>query len=334
MIVVTILKIRCIQLLRMLKEIGFIRDIVLLVFVAFLSMLVIQTIKQSSHSMIVSILAGLTVLSIHASRKDKHFIKINFKSGYFIFLVEYLTLLIPVLIVFIIYKDWINSLVLILSCILIPRIYLNLGLRNVSSTLKLLLNPFSSNFSYKVNITIPIVNPKAFEWISGLRRNFIILIPLYLLFLAFSFKQYIGPVAIFVMSVLVSGFYYIGESREFIELFSRNYRTFLLQKIKMNLMYLGIIFVPFVLVSLIFQPATWFILLGTIILAIMIQVITIIFKYALFAENADLGRNGIIIIINIICLLLPFLWPLPIIMGIRYYIKAQNNLKYYLDDNN
>jgi putative effector of murein hydrolase len=132
----------------------------------------------------------------------------------------------------------------------------------------------------------------------------------------------------------VSGFYYYGESREFIELFSRDYRTFLVEKIKLSVRYLLVLLIPIVFISMIFQPGTWYYIIGAIIIATLIQIITIVFKYALFAENEDLGRNGIIISINVICILIPFLWPLPIIMGIKYYFKAQNNLKKYLDDIN
>lgn len=301
---------------------------------AFVSLFIFQTIKQTRNSYGVAIITGFILLSIHASRKDKRFLKMNFNRSYLIILVEYFILVFPITIIFCFFKDWENILLLCLFCLLIPRIYLNLGLGNASSVIKLLLNPFSSNLNFKLNIKIPINNPKSFEWISGFRRYFIILIPVYLLFLSFSFKAYVAPISLIILSIIVSGFYYYGESREFIELFSWNYRTFLIRKIKMSIGHLLVLLMPIVFVSLIFQPGTWYYIIGAIIIATLIQIITIIFKYALFAENSDLGRNGIIVSINVICILLPFLWPLPIIMGIRYYFKAQNNLKKYLNDIN
>jgi hypothetical protein len=240
----------------------------------------------------------------------------------------------PIIVVFCLFNDWKNIIVICLFCLLIPGIYLNLGLSNVSSLIKILLNPFSSNLNLKWNIKIPINNPRSFEWISGFRRNFIIIVPIYLLFLAFSFKAYVAPVGIVILSILVSGFYYYGESREFIELFSRNFRTFLVQKIKLSVKYFLFLLMPIDFISLIFQPGTWYYIIGATIIGTLIQIITIIFKYALFAENSDLGRNGIIVSINILCILLPFFWPLPIIMGTKYYFKAQNNLKKYLNDIN
>lgn len=317
---------------RLIKEIGLLRSIVLFGFLIFIVLLIFQSVKQSNNSKIVSIFTGLVILSIHASRKDKRFIKINFNLSYFILFVEYLIISFPVLLMLYIIKDWGNVIMLLLICLLIPRIYLNLGLNNLSSGIKFLLNPFRSNFTFRMKVPVPVNNPKAFEIISGLRRNFIILILCYLIFLIFAFKSYVGPVGIVILSLIVSGFYYTGESRDFIELFSFNYRTFIIQKIKLCLKYLCIIFIPYVIVTLIFQPSTWYILIGSIFVAISIQIITIIFKYALFAENSDLSHNGIIVFVNVLCILLPFLWPLPIIMAIKYYFKAQNNLKYHLND--
>lgn len=332
--ILTILKIRLSQVIRVVKEIGLLRILFLIAFISFVSLLIFQAIKQTRNSYVVVIITGFILLSIHASRKDKRFLKMNFNRSYLIFLVEYFTLACPIIVVFCFFKDWENIIVICLFCLLIPRIYLNLGLGNVPSVIKILLNPFSSNLNFKLNVKIPINNPMLFEWISGFRRYFIIIVPIYLLFLTFSFKAYVAPVGLVILSIIVSGFYYYGESHEFIELFSGNYKTFLVQKIKLNARYLFVLLMPIVLISLIFQPGTWYYIFGAIVIATLIQIITIIFKYALFAENVDLGRNGIIVSINVICILMPFLWPLPIIMGIKYYFKAQNNLKKYLNDIN
>jgi hypothetical protein len=318
----------------LLKEIGLLRVLVLIVILVFVSLVVIQTVKESKNAYPVSIITGVIIMLIHISRKDKLFLKMYFNRSYHIFLVEYLTLAFPVIVACCIFKKWIIIVALLLLCILIPLISFSSGSGIISSVFRLLLNPFRSNFNFRLRINIPINDPKSFEWISGFRRYFIIIVPVYILLLAFSFKAYVAPVAMIVLSLLVSGFYFYGESREFIELYSNNYKTFLLQKIRQSLKHLLVMFMPIVFISLIFQFGTWYYILGAVVIAALIQIITIIFKYALFTENADLGRNGIIVTINIVCILLPFLWPLPIIMCIRYYFKAQTNLKKYLNDFN
>ena len=165
--IITILKIRLIQAFRVVKEIGLLRALILIVILAFVSFLILQTVKQANNSYIVSIASGLMVLMIHASRKDKRFLRINFNRNYFIFLVEYFLLVFPILIICLIFKDWKNVIILSLLCLMIPRIYLNLGLSNVSSALKILLNPFSSNLDFKLNVRVPLKIQRPLNGLAG-----------------------------------------------------------------------------------------------------------------------------------------------------------------------
>jgi hypothetical protein len=309
------------------------RTLILINILVFLSLFIYQSIERSHQSRTASVIAGLLILTLHASRKDKRFIRINFENGYTIFLIEYIVISLPLLIIFCLFNDWRNLIITSLIIFLVPAINLNTGSADIPSFLKL-FNPFSSNLRLRFNIKIPFVKPEAFEWISGIRRYFIVFVPVYLIILAFSFKAYVAPIGLLVISAVISGFYFYGESRDFIELFSQNYKMFLILKIRLSVKYLFILFIPIVTIALIFQPSTWYFITGAIIIAAIIQIIAVIFKYALFSENSDLGHNSIIVFINVICVLVPFLWPLPIVMGIKYYLKAQNNLKNYLDDNN
>jgi hypothetical protein len=304
----------------------------MIVLLGFLSLLIIQSIGQARKSIFVSVITGVVLLSIHASRKDKRFIKVNFSNNYILYLTEYTLLSLPVLTTLIYFKEWKGAIILILFCTLIPRIYLNIGLRSIPSSLRFLLNPFSSGFGFNLDIKIPIKNPKAFEWISGLRRYFIPLALIYIFILAFSFKAYVAPAGFILLAIITSGFYFYGESREFVQLFSHNASSFIFQKVKLSLKYLFIMLSPMGIIALTFQPHTWYFVIGALLISALIHIITIIFKYALFTENKDLSQNGTIVFINVICILLPFLWPLPVFMGIRYYIKAQTKLKTYFND--
>ena len=328
--ILTILKIRLIQLFRLVKEIGLLRIAVLLSVLAFIALLIIQTARQPEKSYIISIITGLILLSIHVSRKDKQFLRIICNESYFVFLTEYFVLVAPLIVIGFIFKNSYNALILSLTCIIISAIPVKPG--SIFPFLKILLNPFSVENGIRLNIRVPVKNPLSFEWISGLRKHAVIFVPAYLLIFAFSFKAFVAPAGMIIVSILTSGFYYYGEPREFIELFSLNYSNFILQKIKLSITYLFVLFMPLIIISSIFQPATWYYIAGATIIALFIHIFTIIFKYALFAENADLGRNSVIIFITIVCILLPFLWPFPIIMGIKYYSKADNNIKKYSND--
>jgi hypothetical protein len=316
----------------LLKEIGLLRIIILLLILWLILFLIFQFLISSENTVKSLIAIGLLLLSLHASRNDKYFIKTTIKSPYSIYLSEYLLLILPFLVIWIVYFNWIGIGLLILIVLLIPLIPINLKLQYLGSIIKLLMNPFGSNLNSKFKVSLPFISISSFEWISGIRRNLILLFPVYLIVLAFSFKPYVAVVGLIFISILVSGFYYNGESREFIELFAKNPREFILKKIFINLKQLLILFAPILIIALIFQTPTWYYLIGAVIISFLIQVLAIVFKYGLFEENANLNRNSIIVFINIIFIIVPFCWPVPLIMGIRYYIKARENLKKYFHD--
>lgn len=332
--IISIFKIRLSQFFRLLKGIGLFRIIILLLILWLVLFMVFHFLISPENTFISLIIIVLLLLSIHASRNDKYFIKTTIKSPYSIYLSEYLLLTLPFLIIWIVNLNWIGIGLLILSVLLIPLISINLKLQNLGSIIKLLINPFNSNLNSKFKVSLPFISINSFEWISGIRRNLILLLPVYLFILAFSFKPYVAVVGMVFISILVSGFYYQGEPREFVEFFAKNPREFMLRKIFINLKQLIILFIPMLIIAMIFQTHTWYYLIGAVVISFLIQVLSIIFKYGLFEENANLNRNSIIFLINILFLLLPIFFPVPFIMGIMYYNKALKNLKQYFHDKN
>ncbi len=330
--IITIFKIRISQLFRLLKGIGILRMIILLLFLWYIFFLIFQFLKPPENTVIALNGIGLLLILLHASRKDKHFVRTTFKSPYKIYLSEYLLFIIPFLVIWIIHLNWIGIGLLILIVLFMPLISINLKLEYFGVIIKFLINPFNSNLNLKFRVNLPFVSNSSFEWISGIRRNLIVLIPVYLIILAFSFKPNVAVVGLIFLSILISGFYYYGEPREFIELLAKNPRDFMLRKILINLKQLIILFSPIIIIALIFQIDTWYYLVGAVFISSIIQVLTIIFKYGLFEENANLNRNSMIVLLNIFFVLVPMFLPVPIIMGIRYYKKAHKNLQKYFDD--
>lgn len=330
--IITILKIRLSQFFRLLKEIGVFRIVALLVILCLVFIPVFNFLILPENTVISLIVILLSLLSLHSSRNDKHFIKTIIKSPYSIYLSEYVILMLPVFIIWIVLLNWIGIGLLFFVILLVSLISINLRLENLGSIIKLLLNPFSSGLNSKFTISLPFISISSFEWISGVRRNLILLVPVYLFILAFSFKPYVAVVGVIFLSILVSGFFYYGESREFIELFAKNPQDFILRKLFINLKQLLVFCVPIITIAIIFQVSTWYYLIVAVIYSSLIQVLAIIFKYGLFEENTNLNRNSIIVFINIFCVVVPLFWPIPIIMGMRYYEKARVNHQQYFYD--
>jgi hypothetical protein len=330
--ILTVFRIRLSQLFRLLKAIGLFRIILLLLILWLVSFMAFSILKFPENTIKSLIVIVLLLLSLHASRNDKHFIKTTIKSPYSIYLSEYLLLTLPFFVIWSVQRNWVGIGLLILIVLLIPLISINLKLQNLGSIINLLINPFSSNLNSKFKVSLPFISNSSFEWISGIRRNLILLLPVYLFILALSFKPYVAVVGMIFISILVSGFYNYGESREFVEFFARNPRAFMLRKIFINLKQLIILFTPILIIAMIFQTSTWYYLIGAVIFSFFIQVLAIIFKYGLFEENDNLNRNSIFVFVNILFVIVPGFLPVPIIMGIRYYKKACENLKKYYHD--
>ncbi len=330
----TIIRIRLLQIYRLLSDIGWLRIVFILFMLGLIGIITYTSIKNSENNLIVLLSYGLLILSTHISRKDKKFLNFIASNPYKIYFSEYILLTLPLIILCLL--TWNLTIIAIstLLCIAIPAF----------PFVKNLISPFSGFGAIpglinirgltKKSIKIPISSPYAFEWISGIRQLFAILIPLYILVLSFSFRGYVGPIGMIILSVIISGFYSYGEPREFIELYATTSNEFLIRKMIINFKLLYITLLPIALVSIISQPEIWYWTAGALIIAGLIQILSVVFKYGLFRENSDLSRNGMILFLNIVFILIPFFWPAPVFMGIRYYIKAKNNLKQYFNDNN
>jgi hypothetical protein len=330
--VARIIIIRFLQFYRLISGIGAFRIIFMLLLAVFAVFIAYNVLEEPSYTAGFSAVMTFALLSLHITRKDKRFLRILSDRYRLVFLAEYLLALLPFVVISLMVANLTAAIVLLLLCLVIPWIRLHADLQDASSLLRFLINPVKSKLSLGLNVGMPVRDPLAFEWISGWRSYFIVLIPVYLIVLGFSFTYLVAPIGMMVLSLLITGIHYQGEPREFIEIFADSPSAFLFRKIRKAAVYLCMLFLPIAVIALIFQPHTWYMILGALFLSCVFHLISIVFKYALFKENSDLSSNGMIVLLNILCVLLPFFWPLPVIMGARYYQKAIQNLKPYFND--
>ena len=329
--ILTVLKLRLFQFFRVLKEIGLIRIIILSLLFCIVPILVYHFLVPPKNTIKWLIVIGLLLLITHLYRKDNHFLKIIIENPYPIYLGEYFLLTLPFFIIWIINTNWIGLSLLIIIVFIIPVINIKIILQYFGSIIMLLLNPLR-NLNSKFTVSLPFISIHSFEWISGIRRNFLVLAPVYLFFVALSFMSHIAEVGLIFLSLLISTFYFHGESREFIELLAKNPREFLLKKILTNFKQLFVVYTPIVVIGLIFQTPTWYFLVGALIISFSIQAYTIVFKYGLFEENANLNRNIVILFAIFLFIGSDEFFLVPLILGIRSYNRAIENLKPYFYD--
>ncbi|MFO7657338.1 MAG: hypothetical protein R6W78_09740 [Bacteroidales bacterium] len=329
-----ILKLRILQLVRFLNSIGILRLIVLIIICVYTLMLLLNSIRQSDQISLVPFVFGAALLAIHFSRRDRQFLKMVSGKTYFLFLSEYLVISMPLFILGAIYRQWFSISGLLAVCLVVPLFKARTDLSVLFKWFIAFINPAVVKNSFRFTFRIPFVKPVDFEWISGIRKNLVILLTLYLLLIIFSFKPYVAPVGLICLSFMISGFYLYGESKELIEEYAQGPKRFIIQKVVCDLKLMLILFSPLIIISLIFNFEHWYFLAWGIFVSVSIQVFSVVFKYGIFKENADLSRNMLLVVLNALFILIPFFWPAPVIMVIRYYRKAIDNLKYYFNAEN
>ena len=307
-----VLKLRIRQIWRLILTVGWLW--VLALPILFVFFLVLLNNLQSAHPIFIYILAFLSPLSFHYSRKDAPFLK---KVGYNIPLIygtEYFLLsLIILLPVAMLYGQWP---LLLLS----PPGAIALAIAPVKKTYH------NKNPLLKVDF-IPL---RYYEWIAGIRKNGWGLGIIYLLGLAGAY--WIAPplIAILLLSAVLPGFYDHCEPKEWIEAFFSK-PNYLLKKSFQHAILLLLFLLPLMIAFLAFSIVYWYLLLIALIASLLYLFFLIFYKYANYYPGRRKVQNGTISGLMVLGLFLPFTAPVGIVYIFLLFIKAQKRLQLYLN---
>ncbi len=297
------------RIYRILGEIGLIRAIFLLSIFAALCWGLFKTIVFYPPKHIPFLILVLLITSLHLGRNDKIFVRLAGINRSRLFLIQYLTILAPFIIAYLFANSFFYALTLLVTPFLIAPV--NFTIQPVK------LNTLNLNF----------MPPNAFEWKSGIRKNFFLLLIVYLSILIFS-VHYIALVAgVIIQGLIVTTFYYECEPPFILLAGKRSAGKFLANKIKESSSIFLVVISPFLALSIILHLHNIIFILTAVIVAFIIISFAIALKYALYFPGANLKYNAIIISFIMVCFFFPFLMPLPLIFLIIYYGKAVKNLK-------
>lgn len=311
-----LLHIRLKQLLRASSEIGIFRIIFMLALAIYGSFALFVKLGESSSNEIIISVFLFILLSIHANRKDKTFLKLYVKKPSFVYAIEYFILSLPLLLLFIYYNLWTYFFIIICSIVIISIINLKIN---------------HKNYNTKLQRLIPYDN---FEWKSGFRNRFIILVSIYFLSIATSF--FIGSIIIsmFVLGLIIMSFYEKNESFTMLIAQELNPKTFLVKKIILHLVSYSVFSAPLIFSFLVFHFEYYYIpLLIYLVFAILISY-NILLKYAFYSPNHETNGTQIFSAIGSISVIIPFMLIVVFILGTKFYFQAIKNLKPYLNDFN
>lgn len=308
-----LLIIRLKQVYRSIAGIGLLRMLFLAAFIAYLGFFLYSNASEKLTSLYISIGFLLLILLIHLKRRDKQFLKSNFSNFKTLLLTEYFLVSIPILTCLIIQQQWISLLPLLGLFVIV---HLNFKTKY-------------SSLNTKLQALIP---SDSFEWKAGLRKQFFLLVPVYLIAIITSY--YIGsvPLAILIIGISTFSFYENCESQQLLLAYELSSKKLLQLKVKRQLQLYSVATAPLIILFLVFHNDIWYIPIIEYLIFCSLHLYAIMIKYAFFSPNikstAAQTMGTISILGGIIPIFLPVVWALTI----WFYIKSIHKLNYYLDD--
>jgi len=310
-VAVSFLNIRLLQTGRILNEIGIIRILILLVFGLPLLAIMANLFFAVPWLAVGFVIFSIASLQLH--RKDRQFLKTYFSPyAKAIYHIEYQVLGLPALLLLLVAKHPLHAGVLVVGLSLIP--YLDIQ-----------FSGFRSGFR-----RLHFLPATAFEQKSGPRESYLMLLCLMFLGALLAKLIYVPLIGIFLLNIVLVTNQIICETNLMINVFSWSPRKFLMHKFQHQLTLALVLCLPMNISFLLFHGSHWYILLAVNIIGIVIQCLAICFKYAFYTPGTTLTGNKLLLGLAAGCFLIVFLAPIPFVMLVSYYIKAQKNLKRYL----
>ncbi|MEO9022056.1 MAG: hypothetical protein ABI237_00175 [Ginsengibacter sp.] len=309
-----LVKVRSYQIRRELESLGLLYAFILLVFLCGLVFFVYTAYHQEEKSLYVFSLTILALLWIHFSRTDQQFVYNHIGHPVQNIFAEYFIFTLPVSIPSLFTSYWFYFPLLIVSIYIIAN----------------------TRISIKRKTRFPhlskIISSQNFEWLSGLRKNLIQILILWLLAAIFCRIRILPLIFLWFIMLSVISFYQECESLQILLASSSSPKKLLKRKIINHTRFILLIFIPILIVNSIFNQDL--ILINIIFL--LIQITTFIFavllKYTTYVPNKSLKGNTILLSIVSIGTLIPFLLPIPLFMCFKNYGKSVKNLKTYFND--
>ncbi|BDS14395.1 hypothetical protein [Aureispira anguillae] len=300
------------QFLRVLKDIGIGHLIILFPLLAIAVLGVLQLILTSQGGLIAAVLL-FTVGGNHWIRKDRFFLEQLSIPLTIFFLLEYYIICSPFLIGFIYWSKWTNLIVLSLGILI----------------LSIIKPPYARESEKKITDLFPLqwIPLELFEWRCGFRKNPLGFILLYIVGLIFSYYPITVPVVLLLMGLGIANFFQFYENKDLL-LAINNDQKLLQKKTLKSLKLFNLLLIPHYLLFLCFHHGYqyWAALFIVSIIAQMMLIFAIAMKYKTYSFHSQKVHNSIPFAIFVGCLTVPFLWPIPVLMLIHFWKKAQENL--------
>lgn len=309
------LNFRAKQVFRVLKDIG-LGHLLILTPILFVGILGVLQLVFTSQNFTVAAFLLFSLIGNHWNRKDRFFLEQLSLPITIIFCLDYWILCSPFIACFVFWGKWQNLMVLTIGiCIL-----------------ALVKPPYHKGINKKTIHFFPLewIPIELFEWRTGLRKNIWLFILFYSLGLGLSFYPITALLVVFFMALGVTTFFQFFENKDL--LLALNHDKKILQKKTIgSLKLFNLLMLPHYLLFIAFNPKPTHLAVLAIVTSIahLIIIFSIAMKYKTYSFHEHKIYNSLPLAIFVGCWTIPFLWPIPIIMVIRFWRKAKENLIYH-----
>lgn len=248
----------------------------------------------------------------HQHRKDVLFLKSLYHNIHCIFLLEYSLISIPFYTLILLSKNYTLipiSLVFLLIVTLCPR------------------TPQRSS----AKICYDLIFPNSFEWISGCRKSIGHLSFFYCISIILIFYTPFACLAYLFILFKCVEFYREGESITLLCLVQKKAAPYIGSKVKIAILNFHLISLPYYVLSLVLYPLLWWVLVLFSMTSILSFLFCICLKYSTYIPNKRNLGSEVILGVGIFSSIVPFMYPLTIVLIIRHLILAIKNLKMHLN---
>lgn len=171
-----------------------------------------------------------------------------------------------------------------------------------------------------------------YVFIAGIRKNFFVLVVFALVALVLSPLKLFPLVALFLLNMTLFSFYAINESVQMIQASAKTPARFLSEKTGSAVSKLVLLNLPVLLINTLFNNDLFLFNVYFLVYNLLVMATVIALKYGDYQYKKTTNSNQVKLIIMVLGLFIPYMFPLTIIFYFQSRAEAIKNLSNYLDD--
>jgi hypothetical protein len=202
---------------------------------------------------------------------------------------------------------------------------------HIAGILVVFVNVKPTNVVWLPNIS-KYIPASQFEWISGIRKNWLSFLLCILLALILSSVKLFPLIALCFVNSNIMGFYTEAESRQMLTANSFSPKEIMLPKIIFSIKIMLLINVPVIVINSFFNPDFISINILFLFYSCLLIIFAVACKYNAYKPNLSLTSISVQFSLAFAAVILPYLMILTAFLTVYYYQQAIKNLNYYTND--